>query len=292
MRRIRCQCGTAGAFVSGSVTDSLLISQSPPLTVKKTGQTPAGVSALNWSQVQYGCAGKGFHLCCKQRPASGWGTGGTAQGWSPPAKSAPWNQAAAYRSHAGLTALPGSYTRCRCQSQDGRAQSVSPWQQPKDVIGSPQALRDRVYGCEEHRETCGKSWKCVNGALLVLGGLSRVICAGGDVKICHGRKMWFHLKPWKTRRWKPTGCSEEAACSIWMIWACGNIHISVKNPAAQRLVFISIVCVCVRVCHLPSHDIKLRDQQKQCKYHSHYLTKNEAQTHTLSIFLSKDQLTV
>lgn len=251
MRCIRCQCGTAGPFLSGSVTGSLLISQSPPLTAKKAEQTPTGVSPLNWSQVQYGSVGKGFYLCCKQRPAPGWGTCSTAQGWFQPAKSRSWNHSAAYRSHNSITALPGSYTCCCCQSQDGRAESVSPWQQPKHVIGSPQALRDRVYGCEEHRESYWKSWKYVNGSLFVLRGLSRGICTLGDLNICHGRKMWFHLKPWKTRRWKPTGCSEEAACSILMIRACENvINFSVKNPGAQWLVSISIMCLFVCV-HAP-----------------------------------------
>lgn len=278
MRCIRCQRGTAGPFLSGSVTDSLLINQTPPFTVKKAEQTPAGVSPLNWSQVQYRSAEKESHLCCKQRPASGWGTCSTAQGWFQPAKAPSWNQSAAYRSHDSITALPGSYTRCCCQSQYGRAESVSPWQQPKHVIGSPQALRNRVYGCEEHWETYWKSWKYVNGSLFVLRGLTRVICAVGDLKICQGRKMWFHLKPWKTRRWKPTGCSGEAACSILMIWACEYIiNISVENPAAQWLGSISIMCACVCVyvcvCQLPSQDIKLRDQQKQRKHCSHYLTK-------------------
>lgn len=74
-----------------------------------------------------------------------------------------------------------------------------------------------------------------------------------------------------------------------MIWACEYIiNISVKNPAAQWLGSISIMCVCVCVCQLPSHDIKLRDQQKQRKPCSHYLTKMKHK----DTLLSKDQFTV
>lgn len=120
----------------------------------------------------------GSHLCCKLRPPSGWGTCSTAQGWFQPADSQSRSQSAVYRIHNRITAWSGSYTRCCCQSQNSRAESVSPWQQPKHMIGSPQALRNRVHHCEEHWETYWKSWNHVNH---VLRGISRVICAVSDL---------------------------------------------------------------------------------------------------------------
>lgn len=52
MWSIACQRGTAGLlyrslFLFGSVTDSLLVNLSPPLTMKIPEQTQAGVIPLN-----------------------------------------------------------------------------------------------------------------------------------------------------------------------------------------------------------------------------------------------------